>query len=229
MARLPRLIVPGHAHYLILRGQVARSEPGICWDDEDRETLLAMLREAALNEAVQIHAYAVLPTELQLLATPARDDALGRMVQGLGRRYVTAYNRRHGRRGTLWDGRFRCAVVEPGEQCLSVLQLIDGQAESPAVTSAAHRTGGARQALLSDIPEVWALGNTPFEREAAYRGLLANGLGQATRDRLRLSVLGGWAIGSAAFIAALNGRTSRPALPRARGRPRKKDLEQAGG
>ena len=221
MARLPRLIVPGEAHYLILRGHAGLSEPGICWDEQDRDTLLAALREAALNEGVQIHAYALLPTELQLLATPAQDAALGRMIQGLGRRYVSAYNRRHGRRGTLWDGRFRCALVEAGASRLAVLQLIDGQAEAIATTSATHRTGGARQSLIADIPEVWSLGNTPFEREAAYRELLATGLVQATRDKLRLSALGGWAIGSPAYIAELTGGGPRPVVPRARGRPRK--------
>ena len=99
------------------------------------------------------------------------------MVQGLGRRYVSAYNRRHGRRGTLWDGRFRCAVVEAGAPRLMVLQLIDGQAEAIALTSAAHRTGGSRLVWMTDITELWSLGNTPFEREAAYRALLISGLG----------------------------------------------------
>jgi putative transposase len=219
MARLPRLVVPGQAHYLILRGHDALGERGLCADDVDRGAFIDALREAAATEQVQLHAYAVLPAELQLLATPATPTGLGRLVQALGRRYVSAYNRRHHRRGTLWDGRFRCAVVEPGAMRLAVLQLIDGLSESVGVGSASHRTGGPRQQVVCDPPEIWSLGNTPFEREAAYRSLVAKGLAPALAASLRHSALGGWALGSAAFVAELSQQTDRPPRPRPRGRP----------
>lgn len=221
MARLPRLVVPGQAHYLILRALGDLGGRGVCADNQDRDELIAALREAAATEQVQVHAYAILPTELQLLLTPAAEAALGRLVQALGRRYVSAYNRRHGRRGTLWDGRFRCAVVEPGSPRLQVLQLIDGQTAEPGRSSASHRSGGAREALLVDPPEIWQLGNTPFEREAAYRLSLEQGLPPPLAADLRRSALGGWAIGSVGFAAAVSAEGARPARPRAKGRPRR--------
>jgi putative transposase len=115
----------------------------------------------------------------------------------------------------LWDGRFRCAVVEPGAPRLAVLQLIDSQ---PVATSATHRCGGARDPMLVDLPEFWQLGNTPFEREVAYRTLLVQGV---PRDapQLRAAALGGWAIGSPAFQADLAEHQGRPTRPRPRGRP----------
>jgi putative transposase len=220
VARLPRLVLPGQAHYLILRAHGGTGAPGICSDAADRSACLAALQEAAAAEQVQVHAYAVLPTELQLLATPEQASGLSRVVQGLGRRYVGAFNRRHGRSGTLWDGRYRCAVVEPGATRLNVLRLIDGLSAEPGATSAEHHTGGRRVPLLRDLPEFWTLGNTPFEREAALRTLLAQGLPAGVADGLRQSALGGWAIGSAAFAAEVALACARPARPRARGRPR---------
>ncbi len=223
MARLPRLVVPGEAHYLILRahsGLGAAGAPGICADAADRSACLAALQEAAAAEQVQIHAYALLPAELQLLATPAQATGLSRLVQALGRRYGGAYNRRHGRRGTLWDGRYRCAVVEPGTTRLNTLRLIDGLSTEAGATSAGHHTGGTRAALLRDLPEIWALGNTPFEREAALRTLLAQGLAPDVADGLRQAALGGWAAGSASFVAGVAQACDRPARPRPRGRPR---------
>lgn len=71
------------------------------------------------------------------------------------------------------------------------------------------------------MPETWALGNTPFDREAAYRALLLAGLPQAETDALRQAALGGWAAGSAAFVATVAQTAARPAAPRARGRPRR--------
>jgi putative transposase len=233
VARLPRLVVAGQAHLIVQRGH---SGTAVFADEVDRAAYLAALREAAAAERVQVHAYALLPTEVLLLVTPAERLALSRLMQALGRRYVAAHNRRHGRSGTLWDGRFRCGVVEPGATRLQALCLIDGAAADPGITSAAHRLGGPREgllidppeywrlggpreALLIDPPEYWQLGNTPFEREAAYRRLLDTGVAAAPAARLRGAALGGWAAGSADFRAGLAAATSRPTQPRPRGRP----------
>jgi len=218
VARLPRLVVPGQAHLIIHRGH---SGAAVFADDTDRAAYLAALRETAAAEGVQVHAYALASTEVQLLATPAEPLALGRLMQALGRRYVAAHNRRHGRRGTLWDGRFRCGVVEPGPTRLQALCLVDGAGADAGLSSAPHRLGGPREALLIDPPEYWQLGNTPFEREAAYRTLLDAGLPAATASWLRGAALGGWAAGSPEFTARLAAATSRPAQARPRGRPRR--------
>lgn len=216
MARLARLVMGGQAHYVIQRGHNGQA---VFADAVDRTAFLAALREAAAAEQVAVHAYALLDVEVQLLVTPTQGPALGRMVQAVSRRYVSAYNRRHGRSGTLWDGRFRCAVVEPGATRLAVLQLIDGASADAGVTSAAHHLGGPRDPMLADLPEVWQLGNTPFDREAVYGRLLASGLRAGQAEALRRAALGGWAAGSSGFAAQVADATERPALPRPRGRP----------
>ncbi|MDP3086205.1 MAG: transposase, partial [Rubrivivax sp.] len=219
MARLPRLAIPGHPHYLILRGH---SGQAVLTDDADRELFLAALREACSQHGVAVHAYALLDNEVQLLLTPPTAAALSRCVQALGRRYVPAFNRRHGRSGTLWDGRFHGAVVEAGARLLTVLLLIDGLggaepgAASALQSSAAHRLGRQRQAWLVDPPELWQLGNTPFEREAAYGRRLSQGLGSTELDALRQAALRGWGIGSPDFLGAQAGSAGRPLQPRPR-------------
>lgn len=218
MARLPRLVLAGHAHCVVQRGH---SGQPVFADHDDRSAYINALREAAVAGRVQIHAWALLTNEVLLLATPADAPSLGRMVQALGRRYVSAYNRRHRRSGTLWDGRFRCSVVEPGAMRLAALRWIDGQSLEPGVTTAAQRLGAARDRLVTDPPEVWQLGNTPFEREAAYAAMLAEGLPGTVVDLLRGAALGGWAAGSAAFVATVAETAARPARPRQRGRPRR--------
>ncbi len=238
MARLPRLVLPGRAHYIIQRGH---SGGPVFADDVDRRAFLDALREASAAQRVAVHAYALPAGEVQLLATPPSAAALSATMQALGRRYVGAYNRRHGHSGTLWDGRFRCAVVESGAPVLGVLRLIDGLADleapgdghgaqmakpmaepRPAWSSAGHRLGAGRLPWLLDPPELWRLGNTPFEREAAWRALLLQGLPAAQAATCRGAALGGWAIGSPAFLQTLAADTARPLQPRPRGRPKSK-------
>lgn len=225
MARLPRLVLPGQAHWLIQRAHGGRV---VLADEADRTLYLTALREAAANEGVLLHAHALLPTEVQLLATPATATALARLMQAVGRRFVAAHHKRHGGSGTLWDGRFRCAVVEPGVTRLAVLLLVDGAdtaaTEAPPATSAGHRSGGQHHSHLVDPPEYWQLGNTPFDRETAYRRLLAAGVPAERAQSLRRAALGGWPLGSAGFAQALASATQRPAAPRPRGRPARKAI-----
>ena len=225
MARLPRLVVPGCAHLLLQRA--LRAQP-LFVDDVDHRQYLAALNDAMRAQSVLLHGYALLDDAVLLLLRPPSQAALSRSVQALGRRYVAAFNRRHGRSGTIWDGRFRAGVVQDGATLLQALLLIDSAASRggaaaaappSAWSSAAHRLGLKRDVLLSDPPEYWRLGNTPFEREAAYGRLLAQGLDAATLRRIEHAAANGWAIGSPQFLAEVAQHAGRPARPRARGRP----------
>lgn len=221
MARLPRLAVPGQAHFIIQRSHGGQA---VLADAADRETLAQLLAQAAAAEQVQIHAAALLDTEVQLLCTPPEAQSLSRMMQAVGRRYVSAYNQRHRRSGALWDGRFRCAVVQAGATLLEVLCLIDGQAQDPIDlprTTIGHRNGGQAWIPVADPPEYWALGNTPFDRERVYRELLIRGTSAERAQTLRSAALGGWALGSTNFAAQVAKSGGRPAAPRPRGRPRR--------
>lgn len=225
MARRPRLVVPGCAHLLLQRGLSAQP---VFADDADRQQYLAALGEALRAQAVSLHAYALQDDGVWLLLRPPSQTALARCVQTLGRRYVAAFNRRHGRSGTIWDGRFRAAVVQDGAPLLQALLLVDsapsrrGAAASLPHSvwgSAPHRLGLKRDPLLSDPPEYWQLGNTPFEREAAYGRLLAQGLDAAALRRIEHAAANGWALGSPQFLAEIAQRLGRAVRPRARGRP----------
>ena len=216
MARLPRLVVPGQAHHLVQRGHNAQP---VFIDDEDRRQYLTALRDALRAHEVVLHAYALLDGAVQLLLRPGSEAALSRTMQAVGRRYGAQFNRRHGRSGTLWEGRFRAGVVQQGQPTLQSVLMIDALPQDRRWSSAPHRLGLGRDALVSDPPEYWQLGNTPFEREAAYAALLAQGLDAAVQRRIEHAAANGWALGSAQFLADMALQSGRPVRPRARGRP----------
>ncbi len=227
MARLPRLSLAGQAHLASLYGHSAQP---VFADDEDRRQFLAALREAALQQQVAINAYVLLANQVHLLLTPQTAAGLGALMQGLGRRYGAGFNRRHQRQGSLWAGRFCATVVQPGPLLLEAMLFIDDHPVRSGLVAAAqdhfwcsarHQLGLQRDPLISDGPAWWALGNTPFEREAAYRRLLAEGLARPRALVLAEAARKGWALGDAAFLASLQQQTERPVQPRARGRPAK--------
>lgn len=227
MARLPRLALAGAAHLVVLAGQ--RGQP--LWiDDEDRGRFVAALRDASKQHQVAVHAYALLLDQCWLFATPADAAALGASVQTTGRRYVAGFHRRHGGAGPLWAGRFRAGIVQPGTWsrlatlAVDLLAVRTGLAASAAEypwSSVRQHLGLARDPLVTVGPAYWTLGNTPFDREAAYRALIDEGLTDAQWRRLEDAARHGWVVGDPDFLTELGRGIERPLAPRPRGRPRK--------
>jgi len=225
MARLNRLAVAGQAHLVLLQ---ALPDQPLCHDDEDRRRLLAALRDAAAQRRCAVHAHALMDHEAWLLLTPAAADGLAGLVQELGRRYVAGFNRRHGRSGALWNGRFRATIVQPGSTTLEAMLFVEqapvraGQAAEAADhpwSSARHHLGRLRDPVVTDNAVYWQLGNTPFDRELAYRRCLDEMLSAPRVAQFTEASRKGWALGDAAFLAQLADDTGRPVQPRRRGRP----------
>src|SRR5688500_18625098 len=122
MARLPRLAIAGRPHLVVQRTFAA--QPAFI-DDDDRSAFLAALRACTQAAGVAIHAWRLADQQLRLLAPPSDAGALGRLMQALGRLYVARFNRRHGRRGTLWDGRFRATVIDEATVFLDAMRWIE--------------------------------------------------------------------------------------------------------
>jgi putative transposase len=226
MARLPRLALAGELHQVALRGH---NGTAAFLDEADRADFLRMLQQAAQEQGVAVHAYVLLDAEVRLLATPSRDESLSRLMQSLGRRYVLAFNRRHHRRGTLWEGRFRSSVIEGTAwlldatlrlECLPVEQGLSAAPADWPWSSARHHLGRIRDPVVTEHGAYWTLGNTPFERESAHALLLAQGAAAARTDALDQALQRGHALGSGAFLARLSESTTRPLTARPRGRPR---------
>ena len=232
MARLARLAVAGQAHHLIQRGNNGQA---VFLDDEDRRAYLAALRDAASAHAVAIHAYVLMDSHVHLLATPSTPEGLSRMMQALGRRYVGGFNRRHGRSGTLWEGRFRGAVIESERYFLSCMRYIEAnpvrsglvsQAADYPWSSHAHHAGQRSDPLVTDHSLFWSLGNTPFDRQSAYKLLSEQLLAPELVQALTTTALKGWGLGSAEYLQRVSEEAGRRVSPRSRGRPRKHPAPQ---
>lgn len=227
MARLPRLVVPHQPHHIIQRG--IDRQP-VFRDVDDYKIFLQWLREAAKQFKVAIHAYVLMPDHLHLLATPGDEVGLARTMQWIGRHYVPYFNAKYGRAGTLWQGRYKAAVIDSDQYFLICSKHIElnpvrsGLVADPAEypwSSFLHHVGGQPDSVITDHSLYWALGNTPFDREAAYRALMEQGLVADEAAALNEATLKGWPLGSEKFKKALAKQVNRRVAPAKRGRPAK--------
>jgi putative transposase len=233
MARLPRLVIPNQAHHIIQSGI---DRQAIFRDADDYTAFLGWLRDAARQFKVAIHAYVLMPDYMHLLASPSDSVGLSRMMQWVGRHYVPYFNSKYRRIGTLWQGRYKATVIEAEQYFLLCSRYIElnpvlvGAAAAPSDypwSSFAHHAGVKPDPLVTDHPIYWALGNTPFEREAAYSELMNSGLTVAEVEALNEATLRGWALGSEKFKTILAKQANRRVSPAKRGRPAKSQSPSA--
>lgn len=226
MARLPRLSVAGYPHHVIQRGNDRGS---IFGDAQDHGRYLEALREVTKAQSIAVHAYVLMPNHVHLLMTPPDAVAIGRAMQAIGRRYVRWFNDRHARTGALFEGRYRSTLVEADRYFLACMRYIElnpvraGIVQHPEQfpwSSFRHHAGVLADSAITDHALYWSLGNTPFERQAAYMRLFEQEASTAELDRIRTATHGGWALGERGFAAEISRKTGRrPQMGRA-GRPK---------
>lgn len=225
MARLPRLTLPGYPHHVIQRGN---NRQPIFASSADYQTLLDLLFENARKFDVAIHAYVLMGNHFHLLVTPQTAEGLPQMMQAVGRRYVRYFNDTQKRSGTLWEGRYKSTVIQTERYLLACMAYLDlnpvraglvAQARDYPWSSYGYYTGQRIDKLITPHPQMWALGNTPFAREAAYAELVQSGISPGQQAALTDSALSGWALGDADFVAELQKRTQRRLTKGNAGRP----------
>jgi putative transposase len=108
MARPLRLEFPGAIYHLTARGD--RRED-IFSDDADRERLLQVFAECVGRFGWACHAYCLMANHYHFLVeTPLPNLARGmRQLNGI---YTQRFNRRHGRVGHLFQGRYQAILIE---------------------------------------------------------------------------------------------------------------------
>ncbi|PZO15953.1 MAG: transposase [Burkholderiales bacterium] len=225
MARLPRLTVAGYPHHVIQRGN---NRQAIVKTDADREVLLDLLGENAKKHQVAINAYVLMDNHFHLLLTPETGDGVPLMMQAVGRRYVRYFNDRHQRTGTLWEGRYKSTLIQTDRYLLACMAYLDlnpvraGMVADPgqhAWSSHRHFMGQTNDRRITPHALYWALGNTPFAREAAYTELVRAGLAMDEQKAITQATLQGWALGDADFVDELQKRTPRRITKARAGRP----------
>lgn len=225
MARLARLTLPGYPHHILQRGN-NRQTVFAC--ASDYQTFLDLLGEQARTFRVAIHAYVLMDNHFHLLATPEGEDAVPKMMQALGRKYVRYFNDTHQRSGTLWEGRYKSTLLQSDRYLLACMAYMDlnpvrsgarAQAQDYPWSSCGHYLGVRVDKLITAHPLWWQLGNTPFAREAAYAALVQAGISSTQQQHLIDAVVGGWALGEPNFVAELQKKTQRRVSKGAAGRP----------
>ncbi len=233
MPRKPRFYVPGAPVHAVQRGH---NRSAVFFDDFDYQEYLRCLKQAADACGCAVHAYVLMTNHVHLLLSPAQGDSVGRLFQSLGRHYVRHFNQTYQRHGGLWEGRYKCNVVDSQAYLLSCMRYIElnpvraGMVNHPGEyrwSSYAANALGGDNAILTAHPEYMALGCCSSDREATYRGLFDRNLETDELASLRCALQTGTPLGNDRFKAEIEAALNvKVGYPR-RGRPQKCQRQQS--
>jgi len=226
MARPLRLCLAGGVYHVISRGNAGG--PIYC-DDLDREHFLAGLDHAVDRYSWLCHAYCLMTTHYHVaLETPLPNLPQG--MRQLNGNHASRYNRRHDRRGHVFEARYRSILVEGAQYLLAVCRYVvlnpvrAGMCDRPEEWSWSSYRATAGLAptpsFLTTGAILGELGDSFTDAQAAYREFVAAGASAALAERIR-----GERIGNDAFLRERFGLVPPvPEIPRVQIEPERRPL-----
>jgi|SRR5579863_5584062 len=109
MARLARVVVPGHPHHITQRGN---GRARTFFDNADYALYRDLLAQHCRAAGVQVWAWCLMPSHVHLILVPSDPDGLRRALAAVHRRYAGVIHARRQRTGHFWQGRFGAAVMD---------------------------------------------------------------------------------------------------------------------
>lgn len=227
MPRRARLCLPGIPWHIVQRGNNRLP----CFDERaDYFVYLNLLEELAPRFHCEVHALVLMTNHIHLLLTPGQPESAGQLMKHLGQRYTQYFNRRCGRVGTLWQGRYHSCLAQTADYVLACYRYIEmnpvraGMVKRPDEypwSSYATNALGKSWPLISPQSEYLNLGLDSATRLRAYGALFTRGLTTEMMERIRGATLGNVVLGDKKFAQEVETATGRRSVHGSRGRPRK--------
>jgi len=218
MPRRARLVVPEIPLHIIQRGN---NRNNCFFARSDYLAYLSMLQESAALSGCRVHAYVLMTNHVHLLVTPPTETSAPTLMKSLGERYVQYVNRKYGRAGTLWQGRYRSCLVQDERYFLVCKRYIDMNPVRASMVSnpglyqwSSHRfyAYGDHNPIITPHQVSVALGHSCSSRHIAYRELCNVPLASEEMDQLRDATNNNFAFCDSDFADRMSTVLGRPVL-----------------
>src|SRR5467141_1230923 len=122
MPRRARIMLAGVPVHVIQRG----NNRAQCFvNDEDRDFYLFHLARGLGRFGCRLHAYCLMTNHVHLLLTPKGAESCAALMKHIGQLHSQYFNKRYGRTGSLWEGRFRSCLVQSERYLLACYRYIE--------------------------------------------------------------------------------------------------------
>ncbi|MBV1914615.1 MAG: transposase, partial [Pseudomonadales bacterium] len=227
---------PNQPLHIIHRGN---NRQDIFESEQDMIRIKEDIKLALSKTSCRLHAYVIMSNHLHLLVTPIDRESLAFFMQCLSNRYVRYYNAKHGRTGTLWEGRYKSSVIDSTHYLFTLYKYIEmnpvkaGMVKSPANypwSSYSRNALAAPDDLVTDHKLYKALGKTTDQRCSSYKSLFDETDISSDEGLITQATMRGEVFGDKRFHKRISRLIKRPTKLTSHGGDRKSEsfADQAG-
>jgi putative transposase len=215
MSRHPRAVLADVPMHIVQRGN---NRMACFFDTNDYRTYLSLLEDALKESACVLHAYVLMPNHVHLLASPTAAGSPAGLMKRAGQGYVQYVNRKYGRVGTLWQGRYHSSLVESERYLLTCQRYIElnpvraGMVARPSdfPWSSYHvNADGEPSTLITPHAVYNSIHPDKQARQSSYRDLFAQALNSSQLELLRNALKNNGICGSAEFADTMGSTLGR--------------------
>jgi putative transposase len=214
MARLARVVIPGHPHHITQRGN---GRARTFFGDPDDALYRDLLAENCRAADVEVWAWCLMPNHVHLILVPSDPDGLRRALARVHRSYAGIIQARRKRSGHFWQGRFG-AVAMDEEHLAAAMRYVSLNPVRARLVDRAQdwRWSSTRAHLRGKDDGLTAL--APIrDRFPRFADLLSSEPQTDLFERLRAAESIGRPLGNDGFLARLERLTRRTLKPGKRG------------
>jgi putative transposase len=162
--------------------------------ESDYLLYLRLLGEFANRCGCSIHAYCLMTNHVHLFLTPHGTESCAQLMKNVSQHFSQYINRKQGRTGTLWEGRFRSCLVADERYSLACYRYIELNPVRAGIaarlneypwSSYGANAGLRRDSLVAPHPAYLALADEPTRRAERYAELAASGIDGRIIDDIR--------------------------------------------
>ncbi len=228
MPRTGRVVVPNCAHHIVQRGH---NRQAVFAGEGDFRYYLDTLKRWKIELGVKVYGYCLMTNHVHLIVEPPDEVAmLARLMKRLAGRQTRHVNRLEGRRGTLWESRYKSSPVQTEAYLLACCRYVDlnpvraRMVASPQEyrwSSYRAKAGLEESSWIDEDPCYTSLGETPEQRRERYSAFVRAAIPNGEWDLIREAVQRGQLTGNGRFVDDVEQVTGRRIEPRRPGdRPR---------
>jgi len=188
MARKPRVHYPNAFYHVIARGNQRQD---LFLDGEDYQAYLSYLPQYKVRYHFHLYAYALMRNHVHLLLEVG-ETPLSRVMQVLQFRYTRYFNRRYGKVGHLFQGRYKAILCERDSYLLELIRYIHLNPVRSGVvkdleryrwTSHLNYLGSVRDSLIDEGLVLIQFGGSRAIARRRYREFVLDGLNLGHQGR----------------------------------------------
>src|SRR5277367_2596106 len=214
MARLARVVIPGHPHHVTQRGN---GRARTFFDDGDYALYRDLLAQHCAAADVEVWAWCLMPNHVHLILVPSDRDGLRRALAAVNRRYAGIVHARRRRTGHFWQGRFGAVAMDEAHLAAALIYVSLNPVRARLVERARDWRWSSTRAHLTGKDDGVTARAPVKEQFPNFADLLVGAADADAFARLRAAESIGRPLGDNRFLARIERLTVRRLRPGKRG------------